>query len=320
MTVEFAENAGILEPFSACLARSGRTLVREETRILQVNLGLLCNLACRHCHLDAGPSRTEKMDETIAGQVVDLVRRNDLDLVDLTGGAPELNPNLPFLIAGIADSTKKIIVRSNLTLLAQPEFHHLIDLFGKYRVTIVGSLPSVNASQTDSQRGQGAFEKIISGLRMLNRYGYGLERDYELNLVSNPAGAFLPAPQVQQEARFRNDLHKKYGIRFNSLYVFANVPLGRFKHWLTSSGNYVNYVQKLASGFQACNLDGLMCRNMVSTAWDGQLYDCDFNLAVGLPLSGIRTHISSLKSLPGPGDLIAVTDHCYACTAGSGFT
>lgn len=320
MAVEFTDNSKIVDPFSVCLSRSGHSLVREKTRILQVNLGRLCNLSCRHCHLEAGPSAGEVMGETVAGQVVKLVEGNDLETVDFTGGAPELNPNLPFLIQGTAQFSKRIIVRSNLTLPAEPEYHRLLDLFGKHRVTVVGSLPSMNASQTDGQRGEGVFNKIIAGLKALNERGYGLDPDYELNLVSNPAGAFMPPPQMQQESRFRSDLQRKYGIRFNNLYVFANVPLGRFRSWLISSGNYVNYVQKLASGFQACNLNSLMCRSMVSVAWDGQLYDCDFNLAVGLPLSGTQKNISSVKSLPGPGDPIAVTDHCYACTAGSGFT
>ena len=196
-----------------------------------------------------------------------------------------------------------------------------MDLCRRLRVGIVGSLPSLNQTQTDAQRGNGVFETSIAVMKKLNSLAYGRTGSgLEINLTSNPTGAFLPVPQAQAERRFRTDLERKWGINFNSLFTFANVPLGRFLRWLMETGNYESYMLRLAESFNPCTIEGLMCRTLVSVSWDGYLYDCDFNQANGLFMGGRKLHVSEMDSPPAPGTPIAVGDHCYACTAGSGFT
>ena len=198
---------------------------------------------------------------------------------------------------------------------------NLFGIFKEYRVAVVASLPSINEAQADSQRGHGIFQKSIDALKRLNAEGYGVEGSgLELDLVSNPTGAFLPSSQSEAEKRFRKVLQQKWGISFNNFFNFANVPLGRFRQWLAQSGNLGKYLEKLASSFNPCAIEGLMCRNIVSVAWDGYLFDCDFNVARGLYLGGRRIHISKMPGPPAEGMPIAVADHCYTCTAGAGFT
>jgi len=307
--------------FKQTLDRHGLDLTRDETSTLQINVGLACDLACRHCHLEAGPARTELMTPETVQAVIDCAHRFSFSTIDITGGAPELLPQLPALVEELAPLTERLIVRSNLTALARPESAGLPELYRKHQVTIVASLPAVNASQSESQRGSGTWETSIAMLRHLNSIGYGSEgTGLELDLVANPAGAFLPADQVQTERRFHLDLQRRYGIGFNNLYTFANVPLGRFKVWLEQSGNFERYLQKLAENFNPCTLPGLMCRSLISVDWNGYLFDCDFNLAAGLHHNGQKLHISALTALPHPGTRIPVGDHCFSCTAGSGFT
>ena len=215
----------------------------------------------------------------------------------------------------------RLIVRSNLSALEEKNPDHLIEVFSKSRAVVVASLPAVNRVQAESQRGKGVFGKSIRALKRLNEAGFGRkETGLELNLVSNPTGAFLPPPQAQAEERFRVLLKKNWGIVFNHLFTFANVPLGRFRHWLHVSGDLDNYLGRLASSFNPCAVEGVMCRSLMSVAWDGYVYDCDFNLAKALPMAGQKTHISEMQGPPIPGTPIAVADHCYACTAGAGFT
>ena len=310
-----------VEPFRQTLARHGLRLTRVKTTTLQVNVGLLCNQACRHCHLEAGPNRTEVMSKETVDQVVAMAERFPFEVIDITGGAPELNPNLAGMIERLAPLTSRLMLRSNLTALAQGKRDHLIDLCKKHRVVIVVSFPSLNEMQLESQRGKGVFRVSIGVLRELNSIGYGKpDSGLELNVVSNPTGAFLPSSQEQLERRFRQILRNKWGIVFNHLFAFANAPLGRFRHWLERSGNLDNYLQKLATNFNPCAIDGLMCRSLISVSWDGYLFDCDFNQAANLYLEGKKTHISELIELPEPGEPIAISSHCYTCTAGSGFT
>lgn len=310
-----------ISAFKQTLDQHGLELVRDETTILQINVGLACDLACRHCHLEAGPGRTELMSAETVEAVIACAKRISFKIVDITGGAPELLPALPRLIEGLAPLTEKLIVRTNLTALARPESAMLPTLYREHRVAIVASLPAVNAGQTEAQRGAGVWEKNIAMLRLLNDLGYGINgTGLELDLVSNPTGAFLPAKQTETEQRFRLELARRHGIVFNNLYTFANAPLGRFRSWLEKSGNLDSYLQKLTGSFNPCTISGLMCRSMLSVDWQGYLFDCDFNLAAGLHHSGQRIHISSLSSLPATGTPIPVGDHCYACTAGSGFT
>jgi radical SAM/Cys-rich protein len=225
------------------------------------------------------------------------------------------------MIEELAPLTPRLMLRSNLTVLKHGERDHLIDICRKNRVVIVASFPSLNETQADSQRGKGVFHETIDALRKLNSLGYGQVGSYlELNLVSNPTGAFLPSSQEQLEKRFCQVLEKKWGIVFNNLFSFANVPLGRFRRWLETSGNLESYLKKLASSFNPCAIEGLMCRSLISVSWDGYVYDCDFNQAAGLHLGAKKTHISELQQLPEPGEPIAVSHHCYTCTAGAGFT
>lgn len=310
-----------IEPFRQTLAKHGLSLDRAHTTTLQVNVGLLCNQTCRHCHLSAGPGRKENMNSETLDQIVDYAGRTCFEVIDITGGAPELNHNIVNLIERLSPLAPRIMIRSNLSALNDGRRDHLFELFKEHRVVVVASFPSLNEAQTESQRGHGIFSMSISALKKLNDLGYGQEgSDLELNLVSNPTGAFLPSSQSETEKRFRHVLMTKWGIIFNNLFTFANVPLGRFRDWLLQSGNLENYVAKLASGFNPCAVEGVMCRTMVSVSWDGYLYDCDFNVAKGLYLGGRKIHVSEMTGSPAPGMPIAVADHCYTCTAGSGFT
>ncbi len=310
-----------VESFTQYLNRLGIELVRAQTNVFQINAGLACNLSCRHCHLESGQARHEMMDCGVAGAVIDFARRNSFKVIDITGGAPELNPVLPHLIESLSPLTTELILRSNITLLADNRYDPLLDLCVNRRVTIVGSFPSSNRGQFESQRGQGVFDRVIEGLKKLNSKGYGMPgTGLRLDLVSNPAGAFLAASQAQVEKKLRLELQKKFGIVFSSLYSFGNAPLGRFKRWLVQKDNYEGYMQKLFSAFNPCALEGLMCRSLISVSWDGHLYDCDFNQAANIPLGGEKTHISEIETVPPEGSPIAAGDHCYACTAGEGFT
>jgi len=310
-----------LEPFRQTLARQALKLERGKTTTLQINVGLLCNQVCRHCHLGAGPYRQENMSAETAEEVIAYADRSRFDIIDITGGAPELNPNIRTLVKRLSSLAPRLMIRSNLSVLNDQERDGLTELLKDRRVVIVASLPSYSEAQTDSQRGKGIFQRSIGALRKLNAMGYGqVGTGLELDLVSNPTGAFLPTPQGQMEQRFREVLKKKWGIVFNQLHSFANVPLGRFRQWLLQSGNLERYLQRLASRFNPCAVEGVMCRTLVSVSWDGTLYDCDFNLARDLPLGGTRTHVSHMEGPPEPGSAIAVGDHCYTCTAGAGFT
>ncbi len=310
-----------VEPFAGTLARHGLELKRGHANTLQINVGLICNQACRHCHLEAGPNRSEMMSRDTIDEVVAYAKRARFQVVDITGGAPEMNPQLAYLIEMIAPLTPRLMLRANLTALAEQNSHQLIKLCKIHRVVIMASFPSVSASQTDSQRGTGVLERSIAMLKKLNDLGYGPEgTGLELNLVSNPTGAFLPVPQSQAEKKFKADLGRKWGLVFNNLFTFANVPLGRFLAWLKASGNLEAYMQKLSGSFNPCTVEGLMCRTFVSVDWEGYLYDCDFNLARGAGLAGGKRHVLEMDGLPEPGTRIPTGNHCYACTAGSGFT
>ena len=310
-----------ISPFQHTLDSQGLTLTRSRTATLQVNTGLLCDLACRHCHLEAGPERIETMSTETIKAVIACAGRCGFATADITGGAPELIPDLPLLVERLAPLVDKLIVRTNLVALSRPESAHLPDLYRRHRVAIVASLPATNQGQTAAQRGAGVWEKSIATLQRLNGLGYGIEGSgLDLDLAANPSGAFLPPEQTQAERRFRADLLRRFGISFTSLFTFANVPLGRFRQWLESSGNLDTYRARLEGSFNPVTLPGLMCRTFISVNWDGYMYDCDFNLAAGLPHDGRLIHISQLMELPPEGTVIPTGEHCYACTAGSGFT
>ena len=307
--------------FSKTLVQHGLKLTRDKTEILQVNVGLLCNQTCEHCHLNAGPAKTEVMTRQTADQVAAWARQVSFDTIDITGGAPEMNPDIAHLVETFAALTPRLLFRSNLSALNGGGRQHLMDLLKRFEVTIVASMPAINESQADAQRGDGVFKASIAALKKLNSMGYGQSgTGLELNLVSNPTGAFMAADQAPTEKRFRRILARKWGITFNHLFSFSNAPLGRFRRWLERTGNLSAYLQKLVDGFNPCALEAVMCRSLVSVSWDGYLYDCDFNLARGLPMGGNRIHVSDMNGRPQPGTPIATADHCYTCTAGAGFT
>jgi radical SAM/Cys-rich protein len=308
-------------PFSLALSRHGLNLNRDRTHTLQINVGFLCNQTCRHCHLNAGPNRMENMESGIIEEVISYAKRSRFETIDVTGGAPELNPNIGRLITEMSPLARRIMLRSNLSALNDGTRDDLMKLLQSHGVVIVASFPSLNELQADSQRGDGMFKVCIDALKKLNVLGYGREGSgLELNLVSNPTGAFLPPSQSETEKRFRQVLDNKWGVVFNNLFNFANMPLGRFRQWLIKSGNFDKYIQKLTSSFNPCAVEGLMCRTLVSVSWDGYLYDCDFNLAGGLFMGGLKIHVSEMAGPPEKDSHIASADHCYTCTAGAGFT
>ncbi len=305
-------------PFSQTLVRHSLELTRAETNTLQVNVGLKCNLSCRHCHYGAGPARQELMTRETMDQVIEFSRRVRPEIIDITGGAPELNPDLEYLIEKTAPLTSRIMLRTNLVAISDDAF---LSLFKKHGVVVVASFPSTNANQADAQRGSGVFDKSVEMLKKLNQAGYGMPgTGLELNLISNPSGAFLPVTQVQAEKNFKRVLAAKIGISFNQLLTFANVPLGKYYSWLESSGNLKAYLKRLTDAFNPCTIDGLMCRTLLSISWDGFVYDCDFNQAAQLHMGSTKQHISELHHWPNPGSPVVTADHCYACTAGAGFS
>jgi len=295
-------------------------LVKDTISTLQINVGLLCNQACRHCHLEAGTGRREIMSVRTMDQVVALAGTGNFKTIDITGGAPEMHPRIDELIARLVPYATRVIFRSNLTALAH-KGPSLMTCLKDNAVIITASLPSLNSVQSENVRGRGTFQTSIDTLKQLNRLGYGQpESGLGLNLVSNPSGSFLPPTQAELEKRYHSVLAQKYGIVFNNLFSFANVPLGRFRRWLIQSNNFDAYIGKLAAGFNPCTVPGLMCRTMLSVSWDGYLYDCDFNQSAGLPLENHPVHISNLNSPIPAGRTIAAGYHCYTCTAGPGFT
>lgn len=311
--------ATAVAPFPVTLERHGLELARDKASTLQVNVGLRCNQSCRHCHLDAGPDRVAMMDQETIDEVVAFAQRKQFRAIDITGGAPELHPEIDRLIERLSPLSPRTLFRSNLTALVEGR-DFLIETLRAHRVVIVASFPSVNAAQAEAQRGKEVLAKSIESLKKLNALGYGHQGScLELNLVSNPTGAFLPVSQEQAERKFKRDLERKWGIVFNNLYTFANVPLGRFRAWLVQSGNFETYMERLASRFNPCTVQGLMCRTLVSVSWDGYLFDCDFNLAAGLFMGATKSHVAETDE-PPVGIPVAVSDHCYACTAGSGFS
>jgi radical SAM/Cys-rich protein len=316
-------NAG--KPFPAFrekLAASGIwPLQPTGIEVLQVNVGKQCNQTCRHCHVDAGPDRKERMSHEVMDQCLHVLKQHDIPTVDITGGAPELHPDFRWFVGQCHTLGKKILVRCNLTIiLANKSYNDLPSFYKSHGVEVVSSLPFYNASRTDKQRGDGVFDKSIEALHLLNAEGYGMEDSgLQLNLVYNPSGAFLPAAQQELEAQFKKVLLQQHGVRFNSLYTITNMPISRFLDFLLQSGNYDDYMEKLVSAYNAQAARGVMCRNTLSVGWDGSLYDCDFNQMLDIRLAdGLPQHISrfNLESLNGRP--IQVNQHCFGCTAGAG--
>ena len=309
------------KPFAQALAESGLApLTATGITVFQINVGKLCNQTCGHCHVDAGPDRREIMTRETAELCIEALRGTDIPTVDITGGAPELNPNFRWLIEQSRALGRHVMDRSNLSVLLLPAQQDLADFLAAHQVEIVASLPYFLEQQTDAQRGAGVFAKSIEALRKLNALGYGQDGSkLRLNLVYNPVGAFLPPAQHAVEADFKRELAVRHGIVFHSLYTITNMPINRFLDFLLRSGNYERYMEKLVNAYNPVAAAGVMCRYTLSVGWDGTLYDCDFNQMLDLPL-GFDTpaHIRDFHAVLHGRRRITVGQHCYGCTAGSG--
>lgn len=312
---------GRFRPFREAIHEAGLAPLESlGITTLQINLGKLCNQTCRHCHVDAGPDRREVMTRGTMEACVRALASTDIPVVDLTGGAPELNPSFRWLVEQVRALGRRVLDRCNLTVLMTGETRELPEFLAGHEVTIVASLPSFLARGTDAQRGERVFEASIAAMRRLNELGYGQEGSgLELDLVYNPVGAFLPGQQTSLEADFRRELSRRYGLSFNQLYAITNMPINRFLEFLLRNGQYEAYMERLVSAFNPAAVGGLMCRSTLSVGWDGRLYDCDFNQMLELPLSGdLPQHIDDFDSRRLARRPIVTAQHCYGCTAGAG--
>jgi radical SAM/Cys-rich protein len=312
--------------FAAELGRRGlRTLRRIEPRTIQVNVGMVCNQACHHCHVDAGPKRTERMGRATAERVVSILAQSPgVEALDITGGAPELNENFRFLVEGARRMGRRTIVRCNLTVIFDPGMEWLPAFYRENRVELVCSLPCYSRENVEHQRGAGVFDKSIAALGLLNRLGYGHDGSgLRLDLVYNPVGAFLPPRQDELQAQYRKELGGAFGVRFNRLLTITNMPINRFAHQLRQWGKEREYMSLLVNHFNSATVERLMCRELVSVGHDGVLYDCDFNQMAAMPMrragGGRPLTVFDLDDLGAlDGRAIATAPHCFGCTAGAG--
>lgn len=306
--------------FNSRLARHGLHPLRATgIEIFQINVGKLCNQKCRHCHVDAGPDRTEQMTRETAEACIRALELTDAPAVDITGGAPELNENFRYLVDASRALGRRVMDRSNLTVLLLRSQSDLAEFLADREVEIIASLPYFLAERTDAQRGAGVFDKSIQALKLLNGLGYGQGGTLRLNLVYNPTGAFLPDDQDSLEREFKRELDRRYGIRFDRLYAITNLPISRFLDYLVESGNYERYMERLVNAFNPTAAAAVMCRNTLSIGWDGQLYDCDFNQMLDETVSfGAPTHIRDFSPELLENRRIVTGLHCYGCTAGAG--
>jgi radical SAM/Cys-rich protein len=311
-----------LIPFQQKMEQIGLyPLLPTGIEIFQVNVGKMCNQVCKHCHVDAGPDRKEIMIRETMQLCLDVLSHSSIKTVDLTGGAPEMNPDFRWFVEEIKKLGKHIIVRCNLTIiLANKKYHDLPQFYKEHHIEVVSSLPFYTADRTDRQRGNGVFEDSIKAMQMLNEAGYGKEgTSLTLNLVYNPAGAFLPPSQTALEKEYKEALKARYGIEFNNLFVITNMPISRYLDFLLQGGNYEKYMEKLTAAFNPAAAKGVMCRNTISIGWDGYLYDCDFNQMLELKVScGDSIHLSQFNIESLNKREIVVNQHCYGCTAGAG--
>lgn len=290
---------------------------KDKLATMQVNITKTCNLACKHCHVESSPSRTEDMTRETADKVIELFKKEGFQILDITGGAPEMSKQYKYLIENLAPYAKKIMTRTNLTIHLEPEYEGYLEFMKDHKVEIVASLPFYEKDKTDRQRGMGVYDESIQVLQKLTKMGYGLEPDLILDLVYNPNGAILPGDQVELENIYRAKLDE-YGIKFNQLFTITNNPSGRFYKWLERSGNLDRYMDKLLAAFNPATIDDVMCRDMISVNDDGTLYDCDFNLAIKLGMVDEPMTLDQALEMGLGKRKIATANHCYGCTAGSG--
>jgi radical SAM/Cys-rich protein len=288
--------------------------------IFQINVGKMCNQVCKHCHVDAGPDRKEIMTRETMRLILKAIDGTSVQTVDLTGGAPEMNPDFRWFVEQLSAMGKLIIVRCNLTIItANAKYNDLPEFFKKHKVNVVSSLPYFAARRTDAQRGEGVFEKSIKGLQMLNELNYGKpDSGLKLDLVYNPSGAFLPDDQQELENQFKEKLKGLYNIEFNQLFAITNLPISRFLDYLINSENYASYMHELVNAYNPAAALEVMCRNTISVSWDGYLYDCDFNQMLDMKLQDAPEHISDFSLEKVNERSIRLSQHCYGCTAGAG--
>lgn len=299
---------------------------RAELHTLQVNLGYKCNLSCTHCHVAAGPNRKEMMDRETVDILLQFIDAQGIKTLDLTGGAPEMNPEFRYLVLEARKRDVTVIDRCNLTILLEPGYEDMAQFLADNHVDIVASLPCYSAENVDKQRGKGVYDGSVKALLLLNKLGYGVEGSgLNLNLVYNPGGAFLPPPQHQLELDYKRELFDRFSIEFNQLFSITNMPISRFGSVLLSKGEFNDYMALLKGAYLEQNLNAVMCRNLISIDWQGYVYDCDFNQMLDMPLvhpghkiASDRTHLSELLQQKMEGRPIVVANHCYGCTAGQG--
>ncbi len=297
------------------------TIHRERIETVQVNLGYKCNQSCLHCHVNASPDRKESMSKNTMNQVRAFIKRVGAKTVDLTGGAPELNPHFRDFVRHLRDDDISIIDRCNLTILSEPDQSDLAKFLADQQITVIASLPCYTEDNVDAQRGDGVFQRSIKGLQMLNELGYGQdESGLALNLVYNPTGPFLPPPQNTLQTEYKEHLWKHYGVIFNSLLTITNMPIKRFGSTLVTRKQFDTYMSLLKKNFDEKNLSSVMCKTLVSVDWEGYLFDCDFNqmLELNIENGNRKIHVSDLESDTLSGRKISVKDHCFGCAAGQG--
>lgn len=314
--------SGELPTFKSKIEQSGHyPLTPNQLEILQINVGYMCNQVCSHCHVDAGPDRKEIMNRETMEQILAVLKRTSVHTLDLTGGAPEMNPHFRWFVEKATEiGVKDFIVRSNLTIiLANKKYYDLPEFFRNHNVHVVSSLPYYSKERTDKQRGSGVFDKSIKALQMLNAQGYGNdESGLILDLVHNPAGAFLPGNQKSMESDFKKRLKADFGIVFNALFTITNLPISRFLEYLLASENYEDYMESLIDAFNPLAVKNIMCRNTISVGYDGFLYDCDFNQMLAMKVNSKKQHISTFDIDELEKRSIKTSQHCFGCTAGAG--
>lgn len=320
--VSFLQDSSITKFSDKLSVQNLYPLTPQALEIFQINVGKMCNQVCKHCHVDAGPDRKEIMTRDTMLLCLEAIKKSGATTVDLTGGAPEMNPDFRWFVEELSTLGKKIIVRCNLTIIvANKKYNDLPEFFKKHKIEVVSSLPYFTASKTDSQRGDGVFDKSIKALKMLNEVGYGIEASgLILNLVYNPSGAFLPSNQNALQKEFKEKLKALYDLEFNALFAITNLPVSRFLEYLVRSENYEAYMEKLVNAYNPIAAENVMCRNTLSISWDGFIYDCDFNqmLEMKIAVETNHQHLTHFNAELINKRNIIVNQHCYGCTAGAG--
>src|SRR5467141_3810602 len=307
--------------FSDRLAAARLQLRRSKPKILQINVGKLCNLTCMHCHVNAGPKRREIMSRATIDRIIDWLAKTDIPIVDLTGGAPEMIPDFRYFIERVRmlERPRHFIDRCNLTILLDPGYQDLPEFLARHKVEIIASMPCYTPDNVNAQRGEGVFEGSIAALQLLNSLGYGIDSELPLHLVYNPVGAFLSPSQIELETDYKRELKKHFGIVFNNLYTLTNLPIGRFASYLRRNNKLDEYMELLVQAFNPATINGLMCRNTISVGWHGVVYDCDFNQQLGMQWNnGALMFLWDVDPAKIEGRKIMTGAHCFGCTAGAG--